>query len=107
MYAGALLLTFTDCAGFLVGVACRRNRDPVLIARILNEERTLSAEFSGYNDYCRADRELPLPPRHQEKFTGPAQLPRRFPLPPRSYVELPEIGAGNLADRLQRSPFAW
>ncbi len=27
---------------------------PVLIARILDEERTLSAELPGYDDYCRA-----------------------------------------------------
>lgn len=40
--------------GFIVGAASRRDRSPVLIARILDEERTLSAELPGYDDYRRA-----------------------------------------------------
>jgi protein-S-isoprenylcysteine O-methyltransferase Ste14 len=56
MYAAAGLLLFTmpialgSWWGLLVAaLAC-----PLLIARIFDEERALSAELAGYDDYCRA-----------------------------------------------------
>jgi len=55
MYAGALLMIFAmplalgSWWGLLVAaLAC-----PLLVARILDEERALSAELAGYDDYCR------------------------------------------------------
>jgi protein-S-isoprenylcysteine O-methyltransferase Ste14 len=56
MYAGAALLLFAMpiALGSFRGVLPAALAIPVLIARILDEERTLSAELPGYDDYCRA-----------------------------------------------------
>ncbi len=56
MYAGAALLIFAMpiALGSLWGMLPAAFAIPVLIARILDEERTLSAELPGYDDYCRA-----------------------------------------------------
>jgi protein-S-isoprenylcysteine O-methyltransferase Ste14 len=55
MNAGALLLIFAIplALGSLLGLLIAAIAIPVLIARILDEERTLSAELSGYDDYRR------------------------------------------------------
>lgn len=55
MYAGALLLIFAMplALGSLLGLLIAAIAIPVLIARILDEERTLSAELRGYDDYRR------------------------------------------------------
>jgi protein-S-isoprenylcysteine O-methyltransferase Ste14 len=56
MYAGAAALSFAmpialgSCWGLLPAALAI----PVLLARIFDEERTLSAELPGYDDYCRA-----------------------------------------------------
>jgi protein-S-isoprenylcysteine O-methyltransferase Ste14 len=56
MYAGAVLLIFAMpiALGSLWGLLAAAILPPVLIARILDEERTLSAELAGYDDYRRA-----------------------------------------------------
>jgi protein-S-isoprenylcysteine O-methyltransferase Ste14 len=56
MYAGAALLIFAMpiALGSFWGMLPAALAIPVLIARILDEERTLSAELPGYDDYCRA-----------------------------------------------------
>jgi protein-S-isoprenylcysteine O-methyltransferase Ste14 len=56
MYAGAALLIFAMpiALGSLWGLLAAAVAIPVLIARILDEERTLSAELPGYDDYRRA-----------------------------------------------------
>jgi protein-S-isoprenylcysteine O-methyltransferase Ste14 len=56
MYAGAALLIFAMpiALGSLWGLLAAAVAVPVLIARILDEERTLSAELPGYDDYRRA-----------------------------------------------------
>ncbi len=56
MYAGAALLIFAMpiALGSFWGMLPAAFAIPVLIARILDEERTLSAELLGYDDYCRA-----------------------------------------------------
>ena len=63
MYSGALLLLFfTPLAlgsywGVLVGVAML----PALIWRLLDEEKVLSRDLSGYTDYCRTTRYRLIP----------------------------------------------
>jgi hypothetical protein len=52
IYAGAELLTFA--LGSLWGLLAAAIATPVLIARILDEERMLSKELPGYDDYRRA-----------------------------------------------------
>ena len=56
MYAGAVVLLFAMpiAMGSLWGLLPAAIAVPVLIARILDEERTLSAELPGYDDYRRA-----------------------------------------------------
>jgi protein-S-isoprenylcysteine O-methyltransferase Ste14 len=56
MYAGALLLLFAMpiALGSLWGLLVAAIAIPLLIARIFDEERTLSAELPGYDDYRRA-----------------------------------------------------
>jgi protein-S-isoprenylcysteine O-methyltransferase Ste14 len=56
MYAGAAVLIFAmpiALASFW-GLLAAALVIPVLLARIFDEERTLSAELPGYDDYCRA-----------------------------------------------------
>ena len=56
MYAGAALLIFAMpiALGSFWGMLPAALAIRVLIARILDEEHTLSAELPGYDDYCRA-----------------------------------------------------
>ena len=55
IYAGGALLTFTMpiALGSLWGLLAAAIATPALIARILDEERTLSAELAGYDNYRR------------------------------------------------------
>jgi len=55
MYAGAavLILAMPIAMGSLWGLLPAAIAAPVLIARILDEELTLSAELPGYDDYRR------------------------------------------------------
>jgi protein-S-isoprenylcysteine O-methyltransferase Ste14 len=55
MYAGAAVLIFAMpiALGSLWGLLVAALTIPALIARILDEERALSAELPGYDDYCR------------------------------------------------------
>jgi protein-S-isoprenylcysteine O-methyltransferase Ste14 len=53
--AGALLIVAMPIAlGSLWGLLAAATTTPVLIARILDEERRLSAELPGYDDYRHA-----------------------------------------------------
>jgi protein-S-isoprenylcysteine O-methyltransferase Ste14 len=56
MYAGAvlLILAMPMALGSLWGLLAAAILPPILIARIFDEERTLSAELPGYDDYRRA-----------------------------------------------------
>jgi protein-S-isoprenylcysteine O-methyltransferase Ste14 len=56
MYAGALLLIFAMpiALGSLWGLPVSAIAIPVLIARIVDEERALSAKLPGYDNYRRA-----------------------------------------------------
>jgi hypothetical protein len=49
---GRLAVDLRDaaCSGFTIGLPIAAFAIPVLIARILDEERTLSAELPGYDD---------------------------------------------------------
>jgi protein-S-isoprenylcysteine O-methyltransferase Ste14 len=53
MYAGAVLLIFAMpiALGSLWGLLAATILPPLLIARILDEERAFSAELPGYDDY--------------------------------------------------------
>ena len=55
MYAGAALLIFAIpiALGSWWGLLPAALAIPVLIARIVDEEHTLSAELPGYDEYCR------------------------------------------------------
>jgi protein-S-isoprenylcysteine O-methyltransferase Ste14 len=56
MYAGAVVLIFAMpiALGSCWGLLAAALTIPVLLARIFDEERTLSAELPGYEEYCRA-----------------------------------------------------
>jgi protein-S-isoprenylcysteine O-methyltransferase Ste14 len=56
MYAGALPLIFAIpiALGSWWGLLVAAISLPLLIVRILDEERALSAELGGYDNYCRA-----------------------------------------------------
>ena len=56
MYAGALPLIFAIpiALGSWWGLLVAAISLPLLIVRILDEERALSAELGGYDSYCRA-----------------------------------------------------
>ena len=55
MYAGAVLMIFAMplALGSLWGLLVAVLAFPILLARIFDEERALSAELAGYNDYRR------------------------------------------------------
>jgi protein-S-isoprenylcysteine O-methyltransferase Ste14 len=55
MYAGALplILAIPLALGSWWGLLVAAISLPLLIARILDEERALSAELAGYDSYCR------------------------------------------------------
>ena len=59
---GAVDLRNARCAGFLMGAASCRARAPFSVGANLREERTLSAELPGYDDYRR--RRLSIDPAH-------------------------------------------
>jgi protein-S-isoprenylcysteine O-methyltransferase Ste14 len=63
MYTGALLLIFAMplAMGSLWAMLPAAISLPILIARILDEEKALSAELPGYDDYCRAVRYRLIP----------------------------------------------
>jgi protein-S-isoprenylcysteine O-methyltransferase Ste14 len=56
MYAGALPLIFSIpvALGRWCGLLIAAISPPLLVARVLDEERGLSEELPGYNDYRRA-----------------------------------------------------
>jgi protein-S-isoprenylcysteine O-methyltransferase Ste14 len=63
MYAGALLLILAMpiALGSFWGLLLSAIAIPLLIARILDEERALSAELPGYDDYRRTVRYRLIP----------------------------------------------
>ena len=63
MYAGALLLLAATppALGTLVALPLVAALAAVLVARIVDEERLLSAELPGYRDYCREVRHRLVP----------------------------------------------
>jgi len=63
MYAGALILIFAMpiALGSLWGLLLSMIAIPVVIARIIDEERALSAELPGYDDYRRVVRYRLIP----------------------------------------------
>jgi protein-S-isoprenylcysteine O-methyltransferase Ste14 len=58
MYSGAVVLIFAIplALGSSWGLIAAALAIPILVARILDEERMLSAELPGYDGYCRAVR---------------------------------------------------
>jgi protein-S-isoprenylcysteine O-methyltransferase Ste14 len=63
MYAGAFLLIFVMpvALGSFVGLLISTIAIPVVIARIIDEERALSAELPGHDDYRGAVRYRLMP----------------------------------------------
>ncbi|MGH7836993.1 MAG: methyltransferase family protein [Candidatus Binataceae bacterium] len=63
MYAGGALLLFAMpvALGSWWGLLAAAIALPVLIARIIDEERALSADLSGYDDYCHSVRYRLIP----------------------------------------------